>query len=304
VLQEQLQAARERFEVGEVTRTDVEQARARVAASQSNLAASRGQLRISREAFTRVVGRPPEDLDPLPPMPDLPQSLEEGVRIALQNQPNIEASRLERIASGSDVRAAIGALLPQLSVQGTISQLDTLEDEFEGNQSASVGLALTIPFYRGGANYSGVRQAQAQVEAAEADITSAIRDTIETVGTAWAQLEVARASIEAGRLEVRAAELAFEGITEEAKVGARTTIDVLDAEQDVLNAKADLVTAQRDEYVSAYNILAAMGLVTVEHLGLELDEDPTVSAYYEAVRDRNFGYDESDDTVWSLSWRP
>jgi len=304
VLSEQLRAAEERFEVGEVTRTDVEQAKARVAAANTNVAATRGQLEISREAFARVVGRPPGDLDPPPPLPDLPGSLDAAVQIALQNQPNLIASRLERVASGSDVRTAIGALLPQVSLAGNVSQLNTLDDGFEGDQAASIGIQITIPFYSGGANYSAVRQAQAEVESAEADITSAMRDTAESVGIAWAELEVARASIASGQLEVRAAELAFEGITEEAKVGARTTIDVLDAEQDVLNARAGLVTARRDEYVNAYNILAAMGLLTIEHLGLDLADDPTVSAYYDTVRDRNFGYDESDDTVWSLSWRP
>jgi len=305
VLREQLRAAEERFEVGEVTRTDVEQAKARVEAARSTLAGARGQLEISKESFARVVGRRPGRLDPPPPLPDLPETLDGAVQIALQNQPNIRASRLERVASGSDVRAAIGALLPQVSLEGSLAEIDSLEDNFAGTQSASVGLRVTIPFYSGGANYSAVRQAQAQVENAEADITTSLRDAIQSVGISWAQLEVAKASIQAGRLEVRAAELAFDGITEEAKVGARTTIDVLDAEQDVLNAQAGLVTARRDEYVNSYNMLAAMGLLTTQHLGLDLgDEDPTESVYYEAVRDRNFGYDQSDDTVWSLSWRP
>lgn len=310
VLREQLRAAEERFEVGEVTRTDVEQARARVAASQSTLAAARGQLAVSRESFTRVVGRPPGDLDPPPPLPQLPDNLEEAIQISLQNQPNLRAARLERVASGSDVRAAIGALLPTVSLEGTALQSKDFNDSSsvfrssEGTQNATIGLNISIPFYSGGTNYSLVRQAQAQVEVAEADITSAMRNSVQSVGNAWAQLEVARASIDAGVLEVRAAELAFEGINEEAKVGARTTIDVLDAEQDVLDARASLVGARRDEYVSAYNILASIGLLTVEHLGLDLGTETIQSVYYETVRDRNFGYDESDDTVWSLSWRP
>ncbi|MGF1446840.1 MAG: TolC family outer membrane protein [Pikeienuella sp.] len=304
VLTEQLRAAQERFEVGEVTRTDVEQARAALAAARSNLAATQGQLRISRENFADVVGRPPAQLLPPPPLPDLPENIEAAVQLAVRNEPNLLAARIERDASGSDVRAAIGALLPQVSLQGTLSQLNTLEDDFDGQQAASVGVVVTIPFYSGGGNYAAVRQAQASVEGAEAAITNALRDAIRNTGIAWSSLEVARASIEAGRLEVRAAQLAFEGVTEEAKVGARTTLDVLDAEEDVLDARAGLISAQRDEYVAAYQILASIGLLTVDHLGLDVGSAPSVADYYAGVRDRNFGYDPSDDTVWSLSYRP
>ncbi len=304
VLSEQLRAAQERFEVGEVTRTDVEQARAALAAARSNLAASQGQLEISRENFADVVGRAPGELAPPPPIPDLPETLDAAVQISVRNEPNLLASRLERDASGFDVRAAIGALLPQVSLQGTLSEFDTLDDGIEGTQSAAIGLNVTIPFYSGGANYSAVRQAQAAVEGADAAIVTALRDAVRNTGVAWSSLEVARASIEAGRLEVRAAQLAFEGVTEEAKVGARTTLDVLDAEEDVLDARAGLIEAQRDEYVAAYQILASMGLLTVDHLGLDIGPAPDASAYYASVRDRNFGYDPSDDTVWSLSYRP
>lgn len=304
VLTEQLRAAEERFEVGEVTRTDVEQARAALAGARSNLAASTGQLAISREAFTDVVGRPAGDLDPPPPLPELPDDLEAAISIALRNEPSLAAARLERLASGSDVRTAIGALLPQVTLRGELNQADTFDDGFNGQQSASIGLNITIPFYSGGANYSAVRQAQATVEGAEANITSAAREAMRDVGIAWSSLGVARASIESGRLEVKAAQLAFEGVTEEAKVGARTTLDVLDAEEEVLDARAGLITAQRDEYVAAYQLLGAMGLLTVDHLGLDIGEPPAISGYYASVRDRNFGYDQSDDTVWSLSIRP
>ncbi len=304
VLTEQLRAARERFEVGEVTRTDVEQARAALAAARSRLAGAKGQLEISRENFADVVGRPPAELAPPPPLPDLPDALEAAVQLAVRNEPNLRAARIERDATGFDVKAAIGALLPQLSLQGELSAFDTLVDGLPGQQAASIGLNLTIPFYTGGANYSAVRQAQATVEGAEASIATGLREAVRNTGVAWSTLEVARASIQAGRLEVRAAQLAFEGVTEEAKVGARTTLDVLDAEEDVLSARANLITAQRDEYVAAYQLLAAMGLLTVDHLGLDIGAPPDATGYYASVRDRNFGYDPSDDTVWSLSYRP
>lgn len=304
VLTEQLEAAQERFEVGEVTRTDVEQARARRAASESSLAAAIGALENARDDYRRAVGRNAGDLDPPPPIPDLPNSEEEAVVIAMQNDPDILAARLEREAAGFDVKAAIGALLPQVSLEGRLSQTNTLDDGLEGFRGASIGLGITIPFYSGGENYSLVREAQALVDNAEADIGTQLRVVRESVGEAWSNLRVAKAQIQAGQLEVRAAQLAFEGVQEEAKVGARTTLDVLDAEQEVLDARDGLIDAQRDELISAYQLLEAMGLMTVEHLGLDVGPEDGTSAYYESVRNRNFGYDQTDDTVWTLDYRP
>jgi len=304
VLSEQLRAANERFEVGEVTRTDTEQARARLAAARSRLAATVGSLAISRESYQRVVGVYPEKLLPLPPLPDLPAGPDAAVAIALRDDPGVVAARLEREASGSDVRAAIGALLPQVSLQASVAGGDTISDGNSGSESAVVGLVVTMPFYTGGFNYSNVREAQAVVEGAAADINSAMRSAMRNTGNAWARLVVARASIRAGQLEVGAAQLAFEGVREEAKVGARTTLDVLDAEQEVLEARSRLASARRDEYVAGYSLLAAIGKLTVKHLGLDTGMSDGDASYYETVRNRNFGYDASDDTVWKLNWRP
>ena len=304
VISEQLRAAQERFDVGEVTRTDVAQAEARLAAARSALSAREGQLQASREAYKRVVGQYPGKLDPPPPLPDLPKSIDEAIAISMRDQPAIVSARLERLAASSDVRAAIGALLPSVSLLGQVSNRDTLNLSNDALSDASVGLRIVIPFYSGGANYSRVREAQALIEAREGEITTAMRDAIQNVGVAWSDIGVANAVIRAGQLEVRAAEIAFEGVSEEAKVGARTTLDVLDAEQELLNARGDLVTARRDEYVAAYNLLFAIGKLTTGHLGLDLGEPENVSTYYDSVRDRNFGYDQTDDTVWSLSYRP
>lgn len=304
VLSEQLRAARERFEVGEVTRTDVEQARSRLAAAHSQLAAAEGALASSREIYQRVVGEYPGDLQPPPPLPDLPSSRDEAVTMALRDEPGVIAARIEREATGSDVRTAIGALLPQVSLQGTLANQETFGDGRAGPRSAAVGVFVTIPFYTGGFNYSNVREAQAVAEAASSDITAAMRTAVRNVGVSWATLQVARASIQAGVLEVSAAQLAFEGVQEEAKVGARTTLDVLDAEQEILNARFDLVGARRDEYVAAYSLLASVGKLTVEHLGLDVGIQPVTTSYYQTVRNRNFGYDASDDTVWKFDWRP
>lgn len=304
VLAEQLRAAQERFDVGEVTRTDVAQAEARLAAARGLLAARIGQLQTSIEAFRRAIGSYPQDLQPPPPIPDLPDDLDQAVAIAFVEDPEILAARLERLAAGNDVRQAIGGLLPQVSLLGRVARSDNLDISGEGFTQASVGLQVTFPFYDGGFTYSRVREAQALVETREAEIVSLTRDVAEQVATAWAQLAVSEASIEAGELEVRAAEIAFEGVQEEAKVGARTTLDVLDAEQELLTARGNLVVARRDLVVAAYSLLFAIGKLTVEHLGLELGEVRPVADYYEAIEDRDFGYDATDDTVWTLSYRP
>lgn len=304
VIGEQLRAAQERFDVGEVTRTDVAQAEARHAASRSLLAAQTGALENSIEAFRRAVGAYPGDLQPPPPIPDIPDSVDQAMQIAMVEDPEILAARLERLAAGNDVRQAIGALLPQVSLQGRLSRIDTLDTSRDSSSAASLGLQITIPFYDGGFTYSRIREAQAVVEAQDADVSTTMRDTAQQVGSAWADLQVAAASIHAGELEVRAAEIAFEGVREEAKVGARTTLDVLDAEQELLNARGDLIVSRRDMVVAAYTLLFAIGKLSVEHLGLDLGEVLPVGEYYAGVKDRDFGYDQTDDTVWTLSYRP
>lgn len=311
LISEQLAAARERFDVGEVTRTDVAQAEARLAGSRSDLAAALGNLDAARESYKRAVGQYPGKLAPPPPLPDLPESLESAIMISTADDPAIQAARLERQAAGSDVRSAIGSLLPQISLVGRVGRTDTLRDDrrtpFANNDAintALLGLQIRLPFFSGGANYSAIREAQAQVEGRSGDITTALREAVQRVGVAWSDLRVARESIRARQSQVRAATIAFDGVQEEAKVGARTTLDVLDSEQELLDARGSLVIARRDEYVAAYNLLFAIGKLTVEHLGLEVGGVEEVSGYYGDVKNRNFGYDRDDDTVWTLSYRP
>ncbi|MEO1773782.1 MAG: TolC family outer membrane protein [Pseudomonadota bacterium] len=306
VLSEQLRAARERFEVGEVTRTDVEQARASVASSRSSLAASRGALVASRETYRRVVGVLPGDLRSTTTLPAVPATVEEAIAIALTRDPSLRAARLEREASGFDVRSAIGALLPQLDLIASASRTDTLNPTSSNvvdSDEGSIGVTLTLPFYSGGGNYAAIREQQARAERAISDLTTTERFVIEEVAQAYADLRVAEASIQAGILEVEAAQLAFEGVNEEARVGARTTLDVLDAEADVLDAQTDLVDAERDEIVATYTILAAIGMMTVDHLGLQID-GVDEAAYVETAKQRLFGFDPSEDTVWTRQWRP
>lgn len=302
VIREQLKAAQERFDVGEVTRTDVAQARARLAAARSQLAARTGRLQVSRENYKRVVGQYPGKLAPPPPLPDLPKSLKGAIAIAMTDDPVIQAARLERGAAGKDVKAAIGELLPQIALLGQARHSDTFRLRGDATSDLSLGIQVTVPIYGGGGRYARVRQAQAAVEAREGDIATAMRDAAQAVGNAWSDLSVAAATIRASRLQVRASRIAFEGVREEAKVGSRTTLDVLNAEQELFNARGTLVSALRDQYVAAYTLLSAVGKLTAAHLGLKLDENG--GDYYSSVKNRNFGYDASDDTVWTLSHRP
>jgi outer membrane protein len=305
VIAEQLRATEDRFEVGEVTRTDVSQAAARLAEAEANLSSVRGQLEQSRQAYREVVGTEPQRLDRLPPFPALPDSLDDAIRMAMENHPEAIAARFSEESASRDVRAAIGGLLPQVSLNAGVgyNEQGLFGDNERDQSSASVGVRATIPLYQGGAQYSRVREAQALASAARADITSAARVLRRNVEAAWTTLEVARATIRSGRQQVEAAQLAFEGVREEAIVGSRTTLDVLDAEQELLNARTNLVSSIRDEYLAAYQVLAAVGSLTAAQQGLTVAAyDPDVN--YAENNDRLFGYPASQDTVWEELWRP
>jgi outer membrane protein len=273
VITSQLQAARDRFEVGEVTRTDVAQARARLAAAQSNLVANEGALARSREAYIAAIGSAPEDLAPPPALPALPATLADAEGVALRTHPSVVAAQeLVRVAE-ADVDRARAASRPTLTATAQIASSGTAQDT--QTDTATVGLQASVPLYRGGALSSQIRQAQATLDQRNAELQDAGRQVRQNVASAWANLTVARSSIEASRQQITAARVAFEGVREEARLGARTTLEVLDGEQELLNAQSNLVSAERDEYVAVYSLLAAMGLLTVQHLGLEVEQyDP------------------------------
>ncbi|QPH54070.1 TolC family outer membrane protein [Pontivivens ytuae] len=287
VIGRQLQAASDRFEVGEVTRTDVSQARARLASSRTNLVTNEGAAERSAETYEAIVGVRPGDLAPPPPTPELPATEEDAIAIAMANEPSLQNLRAQVEASEFRVRQARAAFRPNVSLNGNLTAGNGFEDgAFDGARSSTrdttVGANVTLPLYRGGALSSAVRQAVANLEQDQAELQDAGRTVSQNVSFAWTNLMVARSSIVSARQEITAARVAFEGIVEEARLGARTTLDVLDTEQDLLNAQSDLVAAQRDEVVAAYTLLSAMGLLTVEHLNLPVDEyNP--DAYFRAV---------------------
>ncbi|MFN3614784.1 MAG: TolC family outer membrane protein [Rubrimonas sp.] len=306
VISEQLRASEDRFAVGEVTRTDVSQAAARLAEAQANLAAQEGQLERSRQNYRLVVGTEPGTLTAPPPMPQLPATLDEAILAAMDQHPLVLARRFDEQSAARDIRTEIGTLLPRVSLNASVGYN---EDGLFGSRDqdrtvGSIGVRAVIPIYEsGGANYSRVRAAQAIASRARADITQEARDRRAEVEAAWTGLRVARASIRAGREQVEAARLAFEGVREEAIVGSRTTLDVLDAEQELLNARSRLVSSVRDEYVAGYTLMAAIGALTAAQLGLTVEGyDPEVN--YVENNARWTGFERTEDTQWEEFWRP
>lgn len=276
-LEETLRATQNRFEVGEVTRTDVSQSESRLAESRSTLAAAEGQLEISRQAYLAAVGSLPQNLEQTPPIPALPSSEDEATAIGLQRNPQITSTQFSERAAVYDFDRAIAAKRPTVSVTGSVgverfNQFSQLGDEsWDGDGFGAIGIEGTMPLYTGGRNDSLVRQAQAILDQRRYQVQDAARSVAEQVSAAWTQLMVARASIVARREQAEAARLAAEGVAEEARLGARSTLDVLDADQERLQAEAEIVNARRDEYIAAYGLMQAMGLLTVEHLNLGIE---------------------------------
>jgi len=276
VLSRQLQASRDRFEVGEITRTDVAQSEARLAGARAELISAKADLEASRAAFRRVVGFTPGTLEPLPPLPDLPATEDDAQARADRGNPAILGARANERSSRRAVDVAKGALLPSLSARAryAYSREPLLTDGL--NEQTAVGGVLNVPLFQGGLNHSNVRQAKQLNNRDRMQIVQADRQVDEQVRTAWERLTAARAVIESAREQVRANEIAFDGVEQEALVGSRTTLDVLDAEQELLNSRVALVQAERDEYVAGFTLLGSVGELTAERLQLPVElYDPT-----------------------------
>jgi outer membrane protein len=277
LIQQELQAARDRFEVGEITRTDVSLAEARLAGSQSQLAAAQGNLTRAEEEFRAATGITPGAAAAAAPAPVL-QSLDQAKAFALENHPAIKEVQHSVAAAELNIERAQAALRPSLSLNATLA----IDDD--DNESAQIGLTFGGPIYSGGAISSQVRQLQANRDAARAGLHLTSIAVQQQVGNAYAGLTVARASAAASAQQVAAARIAFDGLREEAALGARTTLDVLNAEQELLDAEANRIAAQVDEVIASYAVLAAMGLLTVDHLQLPVQQYD-VDAYFNLAKD-------------------
>lgn len=287
VIAEELKAAQDRFEVGEVTRTDVSNAEARLAAAQSGLAQAKGDVAVSREIYNTAIGHYPKSVSRPPQAPSTASSLDGAREVALRNHPTLKsAQRSIRVAELNAERAETFKM-PVLRGRARAGLVNNWEDYDASN--ASVSLEIGGPIYQGGALPSVERQALAAVQAERASLHLTNLAVSQNVGTAWAQLLVSQASLEALKTQVVAAESAFEGTREEAALGARTTLDVLNAEQELLDARGDVIAATTIRHLADYALLSQMGLLTTSHLKLRVQTyDPT--AYYKAVENAPAAY--------------
>jgi outer membrane protein len=282
VITRELAAARERFELGEVTRTDVSLAEARLAAARSSLAAAEGDLAAAREGYKLVTGSYPSNLRAAPVPPRTAASLQAAQDIARRTHPNVLQAQFE--VTAAELNAERVAAQRHGSVTASAGIGRSFANAGNDGTVAEAGLRYSRPLYQGGQLSALSRQALARSDASRAALHQTVAQVLQNVALAWANLDVTRARITASRQQVTAAESAFEGTREEARLGARTTLDVLNAENDLLNARTTLLQAEAGLQTATYNLLASMGLLTVDHLGLGITTyDP--EAYYNAVKD-------------------
>ncbi len=277
LLQTNVRASRDRFEVGDLTLTDVAQSEARLALGESQLETAEAQLDASRENYLRFVGVAPVDLQPPPPLPDLPASASQAVGIAVQNNPSLLAATEQARAAGYDIGVAKATRLPRLALVGSSNYnnyLGTLGSNVPGRvfqqvqQTATLGVSLSLPLYQGGAPGARVRQAQALASQALEQIVTVERGVVADAGAAFSRYKATQGVIRSAVVAVRANELALEGTRAENGVGTRTVLEVLNAQQELLNSRVQLVTAERDAYVAGFALRAAMGRAEARDLGL------------------------------------
>ncbi len=293
VLQRQLEASRDRFEVGEITRTDVAQSESRLARATADRIAATGRLSSSRAVFQRIVGDYPAQLVQPQAAAGLPTQLDDLIAISLDNDPNVVASEFAESAAKADIRTIKGELLPRAQLRGRLLYEDDLGTSNTERQQAEILAELTIPLYQQGAVSSRTREARQTATQRRIEVDEARAQAREDSIEAWEALVTARAQIESFKSEVSTAQIALEGVRQENEVGERTVLDVLDAEQELLDAQVNLVTARRDELVASFATLRAEGRFTAEDLALDVDlYDP--AANYRRVRDKWFGVDIDD----------
>lgn len=283
VLREELRAAQDRFEVGEVTRTDVSLAEAALAEARSGLSLSQGDLVNARQEYLLVVGRLPGELDPPPPLPPRPDSIDAAKAVALRNHPDIQEAQFNVEAAELNVRSAEAQLGPSIFLDADVGVTESRDNLLDRDES-SIGVTYQQQIYSGGRIAATIRQAMAQRDASRANLLQVKDNISQEAASALVNFRVAEATLESTFERIEAADVAFQGVREEATLGARTTLDVLQAEQDLLDAEAARIAAQADLDFAAYEILAAQGQLTAANLGLGVTiYDP--AAYYNQVKD-------------------
>ncbi len=289
-LKRQLEATQDRFEVGEVTRTDVAQAESRVSRAQADKIASAGSLEVSRAAYQQVVGELPGPLKAPESFPGIPSGRDEAVALAQDRNPNVLASMFDLESAKHAIRVEAADLLPTVDLVGLAQANREVAGSDVDTDSYRITATVTVPIYQQGIATSEIREARQDAARAQRLIDDARRTAIEDATAAWETYQSTLAQIRAREDEVRATSIALEGVEQEAAVGSRTVLDVLDAEQELLDARVNLVQAQRDEVVARYDLIASVGGLNVMDLNLPV-QAYDVEFYYKAVRDSVYDID-------------
>lgn len=304
VLQVNLEATKDRFQIGDLTRTDVAQSEARLALALSQMEGARSNLIRSKEIYIQLVGNAPGDLEAPPPLPNLPESPENAVNIALDNNPDLIAAHEQIEAALYDRRAASASRLPTVSAfsganySNALNSISSNIPTFQADNSSltgQVGVRATIPIYQGGRPAAQIRQAQARLSQAQELEIAAERDAIAQTRASYASWKASKEVIVSSERAVSANELSLEGVRAENSVGNRTILDILNAEQELLNSKVQLVTARRNAYVAGFTLLAAMGRAEARDLGLEGGPLYDPVAEYEKIDDAWFDWSTRKD---------
>jgi outer membrane protein len=293
VLAEQLRQTRERYLAGQITLTDIAQSEARLAAGQSLASQARAALEASVGAYRQSIGVEPKKLSPGAPVDSLiPKSREEVERVALAEHPVILAALHDADAADIDIKVIEADFMPKLSIVGNaFTQTDTA-GIYNRNIGAYVGGRLNVPLYEGGLTSSQVREAKELAGQRRLDVDVARADVLALVRANWGALQAAKTQVSAAQTQIAAAERALYGVREEAKAGQRTTLDILNAQQELLNARIGLIIAQRERVVASYAVLGAMGRLSTEMLRLDAAYDPAI--HFDQVRDLWGGTDTPD----------
>ena len=289
VLEQTLKQTQDRFNVGEVTRTDVAQSEAQLAAGRTQQLAAEATLTTTRSNFRRIIGNEPQALAPGSPVDRfLPGTLPSAVELSLTENPNVTASMFGIDVNFLQVKVAEGALLPTVSVQAAVQQSYEQTMTTFRSFGASAIAQVSVPVYQGGAEYSLIRQSKENLAQQRLVLEQTRDQTRANTVTAWGQLVAGKAQVASAQAQVTASEIALNGVREEAKAGQRTTLDVLNAQQALVNARVALVTAQHDRVVASYGVLNAVGRLSPIVLKLQTTTyDPSV--HYQQVRDSWYG---------------
>jgi TolC family type I secretion outer membrane protein len=287
VLQQQLQATQDRFQAGEVTKTDVSQAEASLQGAIAAVTAAEGDLVASMAVYRQVIGQEPVQLSLPSAPPNLPQKQEDVVALS-QEAPIVVTAQFIEAATKDDIDTQFSELLPSVSLQGSVSRADEQVSDRDSNTDGTILGVLTVPLYQAGAPDSRVRQAKQIYQQARRQLDEARRASAQQAVAAWQALETAQAQITSFEEQVRANTVALEGVRQEQTVGARTVLDVLDAEQALLNSKVSLVTAQTNLVIARYQVLQAIGQLNAKALALNVPlYDP--AKHYNDVRNKWWG---------------